>query len=58
MNRDIYTPLQMREVFHLEFLRWFSRKLLADRYVLRLKEGHTTKPKFATTRHKASAEKV
>jgi len=25
----------MREVFHLEFLRWFARKLEADRYVLK-----------------------
>ena len=35
MNRPIVSPLQMREVFHLEFLRWFARKLEADRYVLK-----------------------
>ena len=35
MNNEIYTPLQMREVFHLEFLRWFGRKLAADEYVLK-----------------------
>lgn len=35
MNGPIYNPLQMREVFHLEFLRWFARKLEADRYALK-----------------------
>jgi predicted nucleotidyltransferase component of viral defense system len=35
MNNKIYTPLQMREVFHLEFLRWFSRKLDAEHYCLK-----------------------
>ncbi len=35
MNNAIYTPLQMREVFHLEFLRWFGRKREADRYCLK-----------------------
>lgn len=35
MNDTIYTPLQIREVFHLEFLRWFSRKLGADNYCLK-----------------------
>ena len=35
MNQPITHPLQMREVFHLEFLRWFARKLEADRYVLK-----------------------
>ena len=35
MNSLIYTPLQIREIFHLEFLRWFSRKLAADCYVLK-----------------------
>ncbi len=33
--KPITHPLQMREVFHLEFLRWFARKLEADRYVLK-----------------------
>ena len=35
MNTPIYNPLQIREVFHLEFLRWFARKLEADRYALK-----------------------
>ncbi len=35
MEREIYTPLQIREVFHLEFLRWFGRKLAAEDYVLK-----------------------
>ena len=35
MNGNISTLLQIREVVHLEFLRWFSRKLEADRYVLK-----------------------
>lgn len=35
MKNEIYTPLQIREVFHIEFLRWFSRKMSADQYVLK-----------------------
>jgi len=35
MNQPIFNPLQIREVFHLEFLRWFARKLEADHYVLK-----------------------
>ena len=35
MNKPIYNPLQTREVFHLEFLRWFARKLEADYYALK-----------------------
>lgn len=35
MNRLVYNSLQIREVFHLEFLRWFGRKLEADRYTLK-----------------------
>ncbi len=35
MNDKVHAPLQVREVFHLEFLRWFSRKLKADRYCLK-----------------------
>lgn len=31
----MHTPLQIREVFHLEFLRWFTRKMAADQYVLK-----------------------
>ena len=35
MNNTIYTPLQVREVFHLEFLRWFGRKLEGEHYCLK-----------------------
>lgn len=35
MDGNIRTPLHIREVFHLEFLRWFARKLEADRYCLK-----------------------
>jgi hypothetical protein len=35
MNTSIYSPLQIREVFHLEFLRWLSRKLEAGHYALK-----------------------
>jgi predicted nucleotidyltransferase component of viral defense system len=35
MLTQIYTPLQVREVFHLEFLRWVSRKLDAATYCLK-----------------------
>ena len=35
MNNPMHTPLQMREIFHLEFLRWFGRKTQANGYVLK-----------------------
>lgn len=35
MKMDIYTSLQIREVFHLEFLRWFSRRMTVGQYVLK-----------------------
>ena len=35
MNNTIYTPLQIREIFHLEFLRWFGRKLESEHYCLK-----------------------
>lgn len=35
MNGTFYTPLQIREIFHLEFLRWFSRKLATGHYSLK-----------------------
>lgn len=35
MMNPISNPLQIREIFHLEFLRWLGRKLEADRYVLK-----------------------
>ena len=35
MNDTISSPLRIREVFHLEFLRWFTRKLNAREYGLK-----------------------
>src|SRR5271167_4254474 len=35
MNDAFYTSLQIREAFHLEFLRWFGRKIEATRYCLK-----------------------
>ena len=35
MNSVGYTSLQIREIFHLEFLRWLGRKLEAEHYVLK-----------------------
>ena len=32
---NIYNQLQLRELFHIEFLRWMSRKIKADNYVLK-----------------------
>ncbi|MCX5678633.1 MAG: nucleotidyl transferase AbiEii/AbiGii toxin family protein [Candidatus Omnitrophica bacterium] len=32
---DQYTHLQLREVFHLEFLRWFGRKVKAGDYAVK-----------------------
>lgn len=31
----IYDSLQLREIFHLEFLRWMSKKIKADNYALK-----------------------
>lgn len=35
MERGIYSHLQLREVFHLEFLRWFGRKVKAEFYAVK-----------------------
>ena len=35
MIERIYSVLQIREIFHLEFLRWFGRKLEAGAYCLK-----------------------
>jgi len=35
MNEALYSPLQLREIFHLEFLRWLSKKIRTDFYVLK-----------------------
>ncbi|MBI5418424.1 nucleotidyl transferase AbiEii/AbiGii toxin family protein [Candidatus Poribacteria bacterium] len=35
MNKTIYDSLQIREIFHLEFLRWLGRKLRIDTFVLK-----------------------
>lgn len=31
----MYTPLQLRELFHIEFLRWFGRKIKPRQYVIK-----------------------
>ena len=31
----MFNSLQQREIFHLEFLRWFSRKVEAKYYALK-----------------------
>lgn len=35
MENKIYNYLQLRELFHLEFLRWFGRKVKAIFYALK-----------------------
>ncbi|MBL7157872.1 MAG: nucleotidyl transferase AbiEii/AbiGii toxin family protein [Candidatus Omnitrophica bacterium] len=35
MNTEIYNQLQLREIFHLEFLRWFGRKVKAEFYAVK-----------------------
>jgi hypothetical protein len=35
MEEKIYNQLQLRELFHLEFLRWFGRKVKAEYYALK-----------------------
>lgn len=35
MSKMVYSSLQVREVFHLEFLRWFVRKVKAEFYALK-----------------------
>ena len=35
MNKKKYNPLQLREIFHLEFLRWLSRGVKTSYYVLK-----------------------
>lgn len=49
MKQFIYTPLQIREVFHLEFLRWLTRKLEAGKYFL--KGGVNLRLFFKSTRY-------
>ncbi|PJC48653.1 MAG: hypothetical protein CO035_02330, partial [Candidatus Omnitrophica bacterium CG_4_9_14_0_2_um_filter_42_8] len=31
----MYNSLQLRELFHLEFLRWFGRKVKSESYALK-----------------------
>lgn len=45
----MYNSLQQREIFHLEFLRWFSRKLAPDYYAL--KGGVNMRFFFSSTRY-------
>ena len=35
MNKEIYSILQVRELFHLEFLRWLSRRIRSEFYALK-----------------------
>lgn len=35
MEPAVYSPLQLRELFHLEFLRWFGRKVKAQFYAIK-----------------------
>lgn len=35
MNRTLYSLLQLREVFHLEFLRWLARMIKIKNYALK-----------------------
>lgn len=35
MDEPIYNQLQLREIFHLEFLRWMGRKMGAENYALK-----------------------
>ncbi|MBU4312367.1 MAG: nucleotidyl transferase AbiEii/AbiGii toxin family protein [Candidatus Omnitrophica bacterium] len=35
MKDTMYNQLQLRELFHLEFLRWFARKIKAQSYTLK-----------------------
>lgn len=35
MNTTSYNPLQLREVFHLEFLRWLGKKVTPSYYALK-----------------------
>ncbi len=35
MGQDQYTPLQLQELFHLEFLRWLGRKVSSEFYALK-----------------------
>lgn len=35
MNSGIYNQLQIREVFHIEFLRWMAKKIKAECYALK-----------------------
>lgn len=32
---NTYNPLQLREIFHLEFLRWLGKKIKAENYALK-----------------------
>ena len=45
----MYNSLKQREVFHIEFLRWFSRKLRADYYAL--KGGVNMRFFYSSTRY-------
>lgn len=65
MNRNIYSPLQLREVFHLQFLRWAGRKFAPGQYCV--KGGVNLRLFFSSIRYsedmdidiaRASGEKI
>ena len=35
VNKEIYNPLRLREIFHLEFLRWLGKKVNLSYYALK-----------------------
>jgi hypothetical protein len=35
MPGEIFNQLQLREIFHLEFLRWFTRRVAPEKYALK-----------------------
>ena len=35
MNKEKYNPLQLREIFHLEFLRWLGKEVSPSHYALK-----------------------
>jgi len=35
MYEPVFNQLQLREIFHLELLRWLGRKLKAENYALK-----------------------
>ncbi len=49
MCKNMYSQLRLREIFHLEFLRWFTRKVKPECYAL--KEGSNLRFFFNSFRY-------